>query len=466
MTVKQKTLKGEFSLSGKGLHTGKHVTVTFKPAKENFGYKIHRIDLDGTPEIPALAEYVKFVDRASCLEKDGVHIYTMEHAMAALYGSGIDNCLIELDGEEFPILDGSSKMYTDEIAKIGLEEQAAERKYFVVKEQMEYVSEDGLTKLTLLPDKDYNVNLVVAYDSPYLKMQYATYSENNVDFAKDFAPCRTFVFLREIEMLLQHNLIKGGDLDNAIVIVDRKISQEEVDRLAKLFNYDSIEVKEGILNNLTLYFDNEPARHKLLDVIGDLALCGRFIKGRVIAERPGHKANAAMAQKIYKAILHAERGDVCPDVDVTSEPLMDINKVKSLLPHRPPFLLVDKIYEVTDDIVIGCKNVTMNEPFFVGHFPEEPVMPGVLIVEAMAQCGGILVLNQVEDPENYSTYFVKIDGIKFRRKVVPGDTLIFKLIKTAPIRRGIVTMKAYAFVGKNLVCEVAEFMAQVAKTKK
>lgn len=282
MTVKQKTLKGEFSLSGKGLHTGKHVTVTFKPAKEDFGYKIHRIDLDGTPEIPALAEYVKFVDRASCLEKDGVYIYTMEHAMAALYGSGIDNCLIELDGEEFPILDGSSKMYTDEIAKIGLEEQAAERKYFVVKEQMEYVSEDGLTKLTLLPDKDYNVNLVVAYDSPYLKMQYATYSENNVDFAKDFAPCRTFVFLREIEMLLQHNLIKGGDLDNAIVIVDRKISQEEVDRLAKLFNYDSIEVKEGILNNLTLYFDNEPARHKLLDVIGDLALCGRFIKGRVM----------------------------------------------------------------------------------------------------------------------------------------------------------------------------------------
>lgn len=466
MTVKQKTLKGEFSLSGKGLHTGKHVTVTFKPAMENFGYKIHRIDLDGTPEIPALAEYVKFVDRASCLEKDGVHIYTMEHAIAALYGSGIDNCLIELNGEEFPILDGSSKLYTDEIAKIGLEEQAADRKYFVVKEQMEYVSEDGLTKLTLLPDKDYNVNLVVAYDSPYLKMQYATYSENNVDFAKDFAPCRTFVFLREIEMLLQHNLIKGGDLDNAIVIVDRKISQEEVDRLAKLFDYDSIEVKEGILNNLTLYFDNEPARHKLLDVIGDLALCGRFIKGRVIAERPGHKANAAMAQKIYKAILHAERGDVCPDVDVTSEPLMDINKVKSLLPHRPPFLLVDKIYEVTDDIVIGCKNVTMNEPFFVGHFPDEPVMPGVLIVEAMAQCGGILVLNQVEDPENYSTYFVKIDGIKFRRKVVPGDTLIFKLVKTAPIRRGIVTMKAYAFVGKNLVCEVAEFMAQVAKTKK
>lgn len=453
-------------MSGKGLHTGKTVTVTFKPAGENFGYKIHRVDLEGTPEIPALAEYIKLMDRASCLEKDGVCVFTMEHAMAALYGCGIDNCLMELNGEEFPILDGSSKYYVEEIEKVGVEEQAAERRYFVVKEQMEYVSEDGQTRLTLLPDADYNINLVVAYDSPYLQMQYASYSEKTADFAKDFAPCRTFVFLRELEMLLQHNLIKGGDLDNAIVIVDREISQSEVDHLAKLFNYDTIEVKQGVLNNLTLYFDNEPARHKLLDVIGDLALCGRFIKGRVIAERPGHKANTSLARKMCKAIATTEREDVCPDIDVTREPLMDVNKVRSLLPHRPPFLLVDKIFEVTDDIVIGCKNVTMNEPFFVGHFPEEPVMPGVLIVEAMAQCGGILVLNQVEDPENYSTYFMKIDGIKFRRKVVPGDTLIFKLIKTAPVRRGLVTMKAYAFVGKTLVCEVGEFMAQVAKTKK
>lgn len=466
MSAKQRTLKGEFSLSGKGLHTGKQVSVTFRPAKENFGYRIHRVDLEGTPEIPALAAYVKFVERASCLEKDGVRVYTLEHAMAALYGSGIDNCLIELNGEEFPILDGSAKLYTDGIAKVGVEEQASDRKYFIVKEQMEFESEDGMTKITLLPDNAYNVNVVVAYDSPYLQMQYASYSENKVDFAKDFAPCRTFVFLREIEMLLQHNLIKGGDLENAIVIVDREISQEEIDRLARLFHYDSINIKQGILNNQTLYFENEPARHKLLDIIGDLALCGRFIKGRVIAERPGHKANTAMVQKIYKAITQEEREDVRPDIDTSAEPLMDINKVKSLLPHRPPFLLVDKIYKVTDDIVIGCKNVTMNEPFFVGHFPEEPVMPGVLIVEAMAQCGGILVLNQVEDPENYATYFVKIDGIKFRRKVVPGDTLVFKLLKTAPIRRGIVTMKAYAFVGKNLVCEVGELMAQVAKNKK
>lgn len=274
-----------------------------------------------------------------------------------------------------------------------------------------------------------------------------------------------FVFLREVEFLFANNLIKGGDLQNAIVIVDKEVSAEEIDRLAKQFGYEDIEVRQGILNNLELYFGNEPARHKLLDVIGDLALCGRFIKGRVIAERPGHKANTAMAQKIYKAVLNEEKDDAYPiNIDFEKEPLMDINKIRALLPHRPPFLLVDKIYKVTDDMVIGCKNVTMNEPFFVGHFPEEPVMPGVLIVEAMAQCGGILVLSGVPDPENYSTYFMKIDGIKFRKKVVPGDTLIFKLITLAPVKRGIVTMKGYAFVGKKLVCE-GEFMAQVAKTK-
>ena len=330
MSVKQRTLKSEFSLNGKGLHTGKQVTATFKPAEENFGYRIRRMDLEGSPEIPALAEYVKLMDRASCLEKDGVCVFTMEHAMAALYGCGIDNCLIELSGEEFPILDGSAKYYVEEIEKVGFEEQKADRRYFTVKEQMEFCSEDGQTKITLLPDTDYNINLVVAYDSPYLQMQYATYSEKVTDFAKEIAPCRTFVFLRELEMLLQHNLIKGGDLDNAIVIVDREISQEEVNRLAKLFNHDSIEVKQGILNNLDLYFDNEPARHKLLDVIGDLSLCGRFIKGRVIAERPGHKANTSLAKKMCKAITQAEREDVRPDVDTTAEPLMDVNKVRAL----------------------------------------------------------------------------------------------------------------------------------------
>lgn len=464
MSVKQNTLKGEFSLQGKGLHTGKEVCVTFKPAEVNSGYRIVRTDLAEKPVIPAVAAYVQFADRASCLEKDGVKIYTMEHAMAALYGCGVDNCLIEVDGEEFPILDGSAAPYVEAISKVGLVEQEAERKYYKVEEKMEFVCEDTQTRITLLPDDDYNINLMVAYDSPYLSMQYASYSMQHTDFATEIAPCRTFVFLREVEMLFANNLIKGGDLENAIVIVDREISEEEIKRLTTLFNYEGIEVNEGILNNLKLHFDNEPARHKLLDVIGDLALCGRFIQGRVIAERPGHKANATMAKKLYKAIQNSEKDEAYPDVDIMEEPLIDINKIRTLLPHRPPFLLVDKIYKVTDSMVVGCKNVTMNEPFFVGHFPDEPVMPGVLIVEAMSQCGGILVLNQVPDPENYSTYFMKIDGVKFRKKVIPGDTLVFKLITLAPVKRGIVTMKGYAFVGRKLVCE-GEFMAQVAKTK-
>ena len=462
MSVKQRTLKSEFSLNGKGLHTGKPVSATFKPAEENFGYRIRRVDLEGSPEIPALAEYIKLMDRASCLEKDGVCVFTMEHAMAALYGSGIDNCLIELNGEEFPILDGSSKYYVEEIGKVGIEEQEAERRYFTVKEQMEYCSEDGQTKITLLPDTDYNVNLVVAYDSPYLQMQYATYSEKTTDFAKEIAPCRTFVFLRELEMLLQHNLIKGGDLDNAIVIVDREISQEEVNRLAKLFNYDSIEVKQGVLNNLTLYFDNEPARHKLIDVIGDIALIGKPIRGRVIATRPGHKINNQLARMIRKDIKMNEVQ--APVYDPNREPVMDINRIRELLPHRYPFLLVDKIIEVGGNYIVGVKNITTNEPFFQGHFPQEPVMPGVLQVEAMAQTGGLLVLNSVDEPERYSTYFMKIDGVKFRQKVVPGDTLILRLELLAPIRRGISTMKGYVFVGDKLVSE-AEFMAQIVKNK-
>ena len=465
MAIKQNTIKGEFSLSGKGLHTGKEVCATFKPAAENTGYRIVRTDLEGCPELPALAKYVEFADRASCLQKDGMKIFTLEHAMAALYGCGIDNCLIELNGEEFPILDGSARYYVEQIEKVGIEEQAADRRFFTVRKKMEFVAEDGLMRITILPDEEYHINTLVSYNSPYLAMQYADYSSKQTDFGKEIAPCRTFVFLREVEFLLANNLIKGGDLDNAIVIVDRKMEQEEIDRLGKMFGYENIQVKEGVLNNLELHFDNEPARHKLLDVIGDLALCGRFIKGRVIAERPGHKANASMAKMLYKEIVAEEKEDAYPvDLDLDATPLMDINKIRSLLPHRPPFLLVDKIYKLTESMVIGCKNVTMNEPHFVGHFPDEPVMPGVLMVEAMAQCGGILVLSGVPDPENYSTYFMKIDGIKFRNKVVPGDTLVFKLITTAPIKRGIVQMKGYAFVGKKIVCE-GEFMAQVAKTK-
>ena len=465
MSAKQHTLKGEFSLQGKGLHTGKDVRVTFKPASENSGYTITRTDLEGTPLIPATAAFVKFVDRSNCLEKDGVKIFTAEHALAALYGCGVDNCAIELSGEEFPILDGSARFYVEAIQKTGLQEQEAGRRYFEVTEKLEFYCEDTQTRITLLPDNEYSLNVMVGYDSPHLKMQYAGFTEGQTDFAAEIAPCRTFVFLREVEYLYNNNLIKGGDLENAIVIVDREISDEEVARLQKMFGYEDIQINQGILNNLDLYFDNEAARHKLLDVIGDLALCGRFIKGRVIAERPGHKANTAMAQKIFKAVQALEKDDAYPfDLDLTVEPLMDINKIRALLPHRPPFLLVDRIFKVTENMVVGIKNVTMNEPFFVGHFPEEPVMPGVLMVEAMSQCGGILVLNQVPDPENYSTYFMKIDNVKFRQKVVPGDTLVFKLVTLAPVKRGIVTMKGFAFVGKKLVCE-GEFMAQVAKTK-
>ena len=464
--MKQNTLNGEFSLQGKGLHTGKAVTATFKPGAENTGYVIVRTDVEGCPEIPALAKYVEQADRASCLVKDGVKVFTLEHAMAALYGCGVDNCRVELDGEEFPILDGSARPYVEAIARTGLQEQAAERRYFTVQQKMEFCSEDGMTRITVLPDDHYSISTVVDFDSPFLSMQYAEYEEGRTDFAQEIAPCRTFVFLREVEALLAHGLIKGGDLDNAIVIVDREVAPEEADRLAKAFGYEHVEVKEGILNTLQLQFRNEPSRHKLLDMMGDLALCGCFIKGHVIAERPGHKANAAMAKMLYKEAMAEEREDAYPaDLDVlTDTPLMDINKIRSLLPHRPPFLLVDKIFRLTENMVIGLKNVTMNEPHFVGHFPEEPVMPGVLIVEAMSQCGGILVLNGVPDPENYSTYFMKIDGVKFRNKVVPGDTLVFKLITTAPIKRGIVQMKGYAYVGKKLVCE-GEFMAQVAKTK-
>ena len=422
-------------MKGKGLHSGKEACVTFKPAPEDTGYVIVRTDIEGNPSIPVLATYAKDFDRASCLEKDGVRIFTMEHAIAALYGCNIDNCIMEIDSEEFPILDGSSRLYAEQIDKVGTIEQEKDRDFFVVKEKIEYTNPETGSKITILPDSEFNINTLISYDSPYLAMQYASYSASEGNFIRDIAPCRTFVFLREVEQLLNANLIKGGDLDNAIVIVDREINDSEVNRLEKLFGYEGLEVKQGILSNIELSFDNEPARHKLLDLIGDIALCGKFIKGRIIAERPGHKTNAAITKMLLKKITKSRREDAAPDIDFTKKPLMDILKIRSLLPHRPPFLLVDRIFEITDHYVIGSKNVTMNEPFFVGHFPSQPVMPGVLIVEAMAQCGGILVLNDVPDPENYSTFFMKIDNVKFRRMVVPGDTLVFKLVITEPRSR-------------------------------
>jgi len=461
----QNTIKSVFSLSGKGLHFGKEATVVFKPAKADTGYVIVRVDLDGNPEIKVLSDNVQLAERASCLEKDGIQVYTLEHAISALYGCGIDNCVIELNCEEFPILDGSSKSYVNEINRVGIESLDAERQYFEVKEKIEYYNKEANTRITLLPDDKFSITSIVSYDSPYLSMQYASFSEGEDDYATEIAPSRTFVFLREVEMLLDNNLIKGGDLDNAIVIVDREISKEEAIRLGEKFGYKNIEIHKGVLNNLKLQFENEPARHKLLDIIGDIALCGRFIKGKIIAERPGHKANAAIAKMVRKKIMDEYKENICPHIDDNTKILIDINGIRSLLPHRPPFLLVDRIYKFNSDMIIGSKNVTMDEPFFVGHFPEEPVMPGVLIVEAMAQCGGILVLKTVPDPENYSTYFMKMDRIKFRKKVVPGDPLLFKLRIISPIRRGIVVMKGCAFVRGKLVCE-GELMAQVAKNNK
>ncbi len=463
MADKQRTLAKEFTLSGKGLHTGREVFITFKPAPENHGYKFKRVDLEDQPIIDASAKYVADTSRGTVLQKGNCVVQTVEHALSALYALEVDNCLIEMDASEPPILDGSAKYYVEGIEQVGIVEQAANRNYFVVKEPITYKDEARGSEITILPDKTYSVDTMVSYDSKVLRNQYARL-EKLSDYKEQISMCRTFVFVRELEFLLQNNLVKGGDLDNAIVIMDRPMEQKELDRIADLFDHKHVEVKEGILSNIDLFFDNECARHKLLDVIGDLALCGKFIKGKVIAVCPGHGPNTEMAKILTNIIKKEMAKEPVPAYDPCKEPVLDINGVMRLLPHRPPFLLVDKIIDIEENTVVGVKNVTMNEPFFVGHFPAEPVMPGVLMVEAMAQCGGILVLNQVEDPENYSTYFISQNNIKFRKKVVPGDTLIFKLTFLSPMRRGIAHMKGLAFVGNNVVAE-GEFMAQIAKNK-
>ena len=459
---KQNTLAASFSLQGKGLHTGLDIQVTFNPAPENHGYKIKRVDLPEQPIIDAVAENVINTQRGTVIGKKDVVIGTIEHAMAALYASGVDNCLIEVNAPEFPILDGSSRFYTEEIQKVGLQEQNASKDFYIVKHKIEVKDEESGASIMILPDDTFSVNVLISFDSPVLSNQYATM--NNVsEFASEIAASRTFVFVREIENLLQHNLIKGGDLDNAIVIYDQKVSQESLDKIADMMNQPHKNVQDlGYINNKPLMFDNEPARHKLLDVIGDIALIGKPIRGRVIATHPGHSINNKLARIIRKDI---KLNDVqAPVYDPNATPIMDINRIRELLPHRYPFLLVDKIIEIGKNYIVGVKNITVNEPFFQGHFPQEPVMPGVLQIEAMAQTGGLLVLNTVEEPERYSTYFMKIDGVKFRQKVVPGDTLVLRLELLAPIRRGISTMKGYVFVGDKLVSE-AEFMAQIIKNK-
>lgn len=459
---KQKTIKEAFTLKGKGLHTGLELTITFNPAPENHGYKIQRVDLEGQPVIDAHADNVVQTNRGTVLGKGEVKVSTVEHAIAALYAMDVDNCLIQVNGPEFPIIDGSSIEYVKEIERVGIQEQGAVRDVYIIKKKSEFVDEETGACITILPDENFSVVTMLEFDSSYIPNQYAT-MDSLSEFKSEIAQSRTFVFVREIEPLLSAGLIKGGDLDNAIVIYERKISQEKFDRLADMLSVPHKDAEHlGYINNKPLVWENEPARHKLLDIIGDIALIGKRIQGRIIARRPGHKINNKFARLMRKEIRLNEIQ--APIYDCNQTPVMDINRIKELLPHRYPFLLVDKIIEIGANYIVGVKNVSGNEPFFQGHFPQEPVMPGVLQVEAMAQVGGLLVLNSVENPSQYSTYFMKIDGVKFRQKVVPGDTLVFKLELMSPIRRGIATMKGYVFVGEKIVCE-AEFMAQIAKNK-
>ncbi len=462
-SAKQCTIAQEVTLKGVGLHTGAEVTMTFKPAPENFGYGFKRIDLEGQPIVEADASYVGNTQRGTNLEKKGVTIQTTEHVLAACVGLEIDNVLIELDASEPPIMDGSSKFFVEALEKAGREEQSVDREEYVVKEIITYTHEESGSEIILMPADDYQVTTLVDFGTKVLGTQNASIKHLS-EFKEEIADARTFSFLHEIEMLLEHGLIKGGDLNNAIVYVDKELSPKTMEKLRVAFNKEHISVKpNGILDNLTLHHPNEAARHKLLDVIGDLALTGTRIKGKIIANKPGHFVNTQFAKKLQK-IIKTERRNHVPSVDLHATPVKDINAIMEMLPHRPPFLLVDKILELTDQHVIGIKNVTMNEPFFVGHFPGAPVMPGVLQIEAMAQTGGILVLSTVPDPENYLTYLLKIDNVRYKQQVVPGDTLIFKLDLLSPIRRGICQMQARAYANGKLVSE-AEIMAQIVKVK-
>lgn len=458
--LKQNTLKEQFSLSGKGLHTGLNLTVTFLPAPINHGYKIQRIDMPSQPIMDAVAENVVDTQRGTVLGKGEMRCSTVEHAMAALYALGLDNVLIQVDGPEFPILDGSAELYVKAILRVGIQEQDAPKDFYYISKKMEFRDDATGACITLLPDEDFSITSMISFDSKVLSSQFATL-DNMDKFVTEVAAARTFVFVREIEPLLMAGLIKGGDLDNAIVIYEHETTQDNLDKLCQLTGAEQHNASElGYLQHKPLVWENEPARHKLLDIIGDMALIGKPIKGRIIATRPGHTINNKFARMMRKEIRKHEVQ--APYYDPNKEPVMDVNRIRQILPHRYPMQLVDKVIDIRENSIVAIKNVTSNEPFFQGHFPSEPVMPGVLQIEAMAQAGGLLVLSNVDNPELYSTYFLKIDNVKFRQKVVPGDTLIFKVELVSPIRHGIGTMQGYAFIGENCVAE-ATFTAQISK---
>ena len=461
-TIKQRTLKGSFSLCGKGLHTGLNLTVTFNPAPENTGYKIQRIDLEGQPIVEAIAENVVDTQRGTVLARGDVRVSTVEHGLSALYAMGIDNCMIQVNGPEFPILDGSAGIYVNRIQEIGIVEQNAPKDFYIIRKKIEVKDEETGSCITILPDDQFSITAMCSFESKFINSQFATL-DNIDDYATEIAPARTFVFVRDILPLLEANLIKGGDMDNAIVIYEREVSQEQLDQLADILKVPRMDAtKIGYIQHKPLMWENECTRHKLLDIIGDMALIGKPIKGRIVATRPGHTINNKFARLMRREIRKHEIQ--APIYDPNEPPIMDNIRIRELLPHRYPMQLVDKIIAIGSNSIVGVKNITSNEPFFTGHFPQEPVMPGVLQVEAMAQCGGLLVLNQVEEPERWSTYFLKIDNVKFRQKVIPGDTLIFRVEMIQPVRHGISSMKCYAFVGDQVVSE-AMFTAQIIKNK-
>lgn len=461
MATKQRTLSASISFSGKGLHTGLQVTMTVHPAEENHGISFRRVDLEDAPEVPALCEYVTDTSRGTTIEKGAAKVSTIEHIMSALWTLGVDNAIIDINAPETPIMDGSAREYAARIEEVGTVEQAAERKYYEVTEKQVYTLPEKGVAIVIYPDDEFSVSVHVDYNSKVVGNQYAVYQPTD-NYTEKISLCRTFVFLHELEPLMKMNLIKGGDLDNAIVVVENPVSDEQLEHLKKIFGKEDIHITGGYLNNQQLRANNELARHKLLDLLGDFALLGMRIKGRVWATRPGHFANTEFMKELSRSI---RRGGDRPSFKYSSkcEPVFDINKIKTLLPHRSPFLLVDRIFHIEENAIGGIKNVTMNEPFFVGHFPEEPVMPGVLIIEALAQCCGILVLSRVENPEEYSTYFLKADNVRWKRKVVPGDTLQLEC-NIADMRRGICTAEAKAFVAGQLVCE-AVLTAQIAKNR-